>query len=149
MSMSPGERSFTLWTLLEPAPSVPGQWVAICPALDLVTQGNDLEHAVEMMGEAARMFIVDELDAGRDPLELQDPATVFSRKEWAELMAVLTFGERLESPAGWQQANREGCTVAMPVQVVVDHLQAMEPRIRPSWREVRATHPPDGSHVAA
>src|SRR5215831_17052442 len=35
-----------------PAVDVPGQWVASCLELDVVTQGNDATHAVEMLQDA-------------------------------------------------------------------------------------------------
>lgn len=40
---------------LYPAPDVPGQWIAEIEELDLVTQGNDAAHALEMLADALRI----------------------------------------------------------------------------------------------
>lgn len=55
--------------LVTPAESIPGRWVAHCLNLDLVTQGNSIQHAVSMAGEALAQVIEDDLAHGLDPLE--------------------------------------------------------------------------------
>ena len=56
-----------LWVLVTKSKQVPGQWVAHCLTWDIVTQGNSIEHALEMVGEAVRTCVVDDLTNGLDP----------------------------------------------------------------------------------
>jgi len=44
-----------------------GQWVAHCLNLDLVSQGNSPEHAIQMIFEATAQVVADDLRSGQDP----------------------------------------------------------------------------------
>ena len=77
-------KTYNLWLTVRRAPDLPGQWLAHCLDLDVMTQGNSLAHAIEMAREAVRMVIEDDLDAGRDPLDRRAP-----EEDWTELYAVL------------------------------------------------------------
>lgn len=61
--------SSTFTILITPAESLPGQWVAHCLNIDLVTQGNSIEHAFEMAREAVLLVVEDDLRNSLDPLD--------------------------------------------------------------------------------
>ncbi len=54
-----------------PAPDLPDQWVAYCLELDLVTQGNDAQHALSVLSEAVALLVLDATDL--PVLELRSP----------------------------------------------------------------------------
>lgn len=81
----PNERFYNLWFVIRPAKDVRGQWVAHCLDLDVVTQGNSLRHALEMAHEAAQSTILDDLNAGEDPLDRRAPRE-FWDEMWKQLM---------------------------------------------------------------
>lgn len=55
--------------LVTPAADVPGQWVAHCLNIDLVTQGDSVPHAFMMAQEALLQVVEDDLAQGLDPLD--------------------------------------------------------------------------------
>lgn len=57
-----------LHVLLYPSKDLPGQWVAHCLEIDLVTQGNDQGHALEMIAEAIETVAEDNVSRGGAPL---------------------------------------------------------------------------------
>ena len=68
---------YSLWLLLRPAADVPGQWLAHCLELDVVTQGNSLQHAIEMAIEAVKMAIEADLEADINPFSHPAPKEYF------------------------------------------------------------------------
>lgn len=62
-------KSCIVSVLVTPATDQPGAWVAHCLNLDVVSQGDSIEHALEMVREAVVMAVNDDLEAGLDPLE--------------------------------------------------------------------------------
>ena len=57
----------TFQVLVRPAHDVPGQWVAHCLNIDVMSQGDSIAHAFEMAREAVLMAVVDDLAHDRDP----------------------------------------------------------------------------------
>ncbi|WP_242335325.1 hypothetical protein [Anaeromyxobacter sp. SG66] len=78
------EQSFNVWIVVRPAADVPGQWVAHCLDLDVVTYGNSLRHALDMVHEAARNTILDDLNSNQDPMDRRAP-----RECWDEMFKKL------------------------------------------------------------
>lgn len=83
----PQERSYSLHVVLRPASDLPGQWVAHCLDVDVVTYGDSPRHALEMSKEAVEMVFVDDLIANREPLDRRAP-----RQYWDELWKRLMPG---------------------------------------------------------
>lgn len=54
-------------TVIYPSLEVNGQWVAHCLPIDLVSQGNDPAHAIEMIAEAIEMVAEHHVSEGREP----------------------------------------------------------------------------------
>ena len=69
MNMSRLQRR--LHVLIYPAPSVPGQWVSHCLDMDIVSQGNDAAHALEMICEAITLNVEWAIEDGRPAFELR------------------------------------------------------------------------------
>jgi len=67
------QRTFDLHIVVWPAEDVPGQWLAHCLELDVVSQGNSLAHAVAMIREAVGLVLSDDLSKGLDPQRRRAP----------------------------------------------------------------------------
>jgi predicted RNase H-like HicB family nuclease len=78
-----------LWVLVKPSADVRGEWVAHCLDLDVVTQGRNPTHAVQMIGEALALAIEDDLRQGRDPFARSRAPAEY----WDELHRVTGQGE--------------------------------------------------------
>jgi hypothetical protein len=55
-------------TVLVTPSEVEGQWIGHCLNIDLVTQGESIQHAFAMVTEAVREVVRDDLAHGLDPL---------------------------------------------------------------------------------
>ena len=74
--------SISLHIVVRRAPDVPGQWLAHCLELDVVSQGNSLQHAITMIREAVEIVVIDDLSKGFDPLRRRA-----SQEDWDDLWA--------------------------------------------------------------
>lgn len=74
-----------LHVVVEPDPDLPGQWTAHVLDLDVVTQGNSLEHALRMAAEACALVLADDLEAGLDLKRRRAPAHF-----WGEVGSILS-----------------------------------------------------------
>jgi hypothetical protein len=61
-----------------PAPDVGGQWIGHCLELELVTQGNSAEHAIEMLQEAVVLTLTESEPAGVPPLQQPSAETLLT-----------------------------------------------------------------------
>ena len=86
---------YDLWVMIEPAHDVPGQWVAHCLSLDVVTQGNSAKHAFQMVVEAVTMTLADDLCHDVDPLARRAP-----EEFWTELDELRKKGLRKDVENG-------------------------------------------------
>ncbi len=120
------QRSYNVWVVVRPASDLPGQWVAQCLDVDVVSQGNSLDHALGMAREALVIVILDELSRGRDPLERRAPDEIFS-----ELYDVLEHGHKI-SPAEMQQAGDEGQLTVVATQFEL-RFEMVSDRIASRW----------------
>jgi predicted RNase H-like HicB family nuclease len=83
-----GERLYNFWVLVKPAEDVPGQWLAHCLEVDVVTQGDSIKHVLDMISEAVPMVVEEDLSTGRDPHERRAP-----KEYWNELYQLLNDSE--------------------------------------------------------
>lgn len=72
--MEPVERVYNAWVVVRPAADVADQWVAHVLDFDVVTQGNSVEHALQMSVEATSMVVVGDLLEDEDPTLRRAPA---------------------------------------------------------------------------
>lgn len=84
---------YNLWFFLKRAEDLPGQWVAHCLDLDVVTQGDGASHAIQMLAEAVAMTIEHARAAGRDPFTGRRAP----QESWDELYDLLEHGERVDA----------------------------------------------------
>ena len=61
---------FPLRVVVYPAPDVPGQWIAHGLETDIVTQGDSVDHAIEMMADAVGSLAEYHAERGLFPLRL-------------------------------------------------------------------------------
>ncbi|MFA5053352.1 MAG: hypothetical protein WC565_04800 [Parcubacteria group bacterium] len=90
-------RKYNFWFLIERACDVPSQWVAHCLELDVVTQGNDLDHACKMLLEACAMVLLDDIEARRDISERRAPDEF-----WDRLWGVVRHGKQ----GSWEEISK-------------------------------------------
>jgi predicted RNase H-like HicB family nuclease len=74
--------------LVTQATDIPGQWVAHCLDIDLVTQADSPQHALSMAREAVLLIIDDDLRKGLDPLERAGAP----QEQWEAFARVITKG---------------------------------------------------------
>ena len=79
--------------LVTPSESLAGQWIAHCLPLDVVTQGESIQHAFAMAGEAVWRVVVDDLEHGRDPLARASAPP----EDWEPLHEALSSGRPLST----------------------------------------------------
>jgi hypothetical protein len=77
---APSAHKFNLWTLLRRAPESGNRWEAHVLELGVVTYGDSLSHVIAMANEASYMVLVDDIEAGRNPLARRAPD-----EDWQEL----------------------------------------------------------------
>jgi len=107
-----------LTVIISPCLDVPRQWYAHCLDLDILTQGNSVPHALEMITEAIALCIADDLENGRDPLD-RPPAPL---EDWEELSGILA-GSRYEHAEPFD-------TVVVLIPVSPGFSKPLDPRYR-------------------
>ena len=124
----------TFVVLVNPS-EIPGQWVAHCLNLDVVTQGDSVQHAFAMAEEAVRLVIEDDLSHGLDPLERPKAP----EDKWQMASTVLKSGRPLpsiEDPS--RIAGAVGyLSVVVPVGALPEHARPTPPEVRaipPAWQ---------------
>jgi len=117
--------SCTLPSIVTRAADVPGAWVAECIPLGVVTQGDSLKHAIDMLAEAVDMVIDDDLQRGVDPLQTRAPLDE-SSGEFAKLMS------HPLTPVDVEAVDASVSIVVVMLKVVRPHVPAMAVSERPS-----------------
>jgi predicted RNase H-like HicB family nuclease len=84
------QRVYTCWVLVERDPAITDgySWVSHCLHFDVMSQGRTAAEAIERVKEAASMAIVDDLNAGLDPLDRSAP-----EEDWARLQHIIEHGK--------------------------------------------------------
>lgn len=88
-------RPFTCWALIQRAEDIEDQWIAHCLDVDVVTQGSSAQHAFEMVYEATRSVLYDDIAGRREPLSRRAPDEF-----WDVLWRVVQAGEKIEDVGG-------------------------------------------------
>jgi hypothetical protein len=65
--------TLNLWVHAHPADDAADQWVAHCLDLDVVSQGDNLAHALQMVAEASAMVVAEDMKRGAEPLARRAP----------------------------------------------------------------------------
>ena len=78
---------FRFSVLVKPDEEVAGQWIAHCLDLDLVSQGNSLQHAVEMICDAIAIVLLEDAHAGFNDMQRKAP-----HHFWQELQRLALLG---------------------------------------------------------
>lgn len=153
------EHRCDFWALFWPSKDIPDQWVAHCLNLDIVSQGNSLSHACEMLFEAVALSLTDDLIANRSPIERPSAPA----EDWKTLEGVLENGEPVKfseiSTSVDQQKGRR-LTVATMMKLTVrierraaaaDNLvrvpDASETHVMPAWMCAAVSNPPNNLHA--
>lgn len=106
-------RNFNFWVIAKPAEDVPGEWVAHCLEVDVVSQGSSLNHAFEMVAEAVAMVVTEDIATGKQPTDRRAP-----EEFWGELWDVVHSGKPL--PKGGVPDEDVTCAAAQMVISVVE-----------------------------
>jgi len=86
-------RAEILRVLVTRSEQIPGTWVAHCLDLDVVTQGEGIRGAMDMLVEAVMMVVEDDLKAGLDPFERPDAP----EECWEQYSRIMRHGRPLDS----------------------------------------------------
>lgn len=108
----------TVWALIQPAETIPGEWVAHCLHLDVVSQGRSIEHALDMLREALEMIVSDDIAQGLDPLDRHKAPD----EDWLTLASVIKNGRPL---AGVPDKARV-TAAAVPLHIIRPHVEAID-----------------------
>jgi hypothetical protein len=99
-SRVPVNASRNLWVLARPSEDIPDQWSVHCLDLDIVSAGDSLEDALEMIVEAVGMCVADDLKRGLDPFGRNRAPQEY----WDELERVTSRGSYGLPPTGMPAA---------------------------------------------
>jgi predicted RNase H-like HicB family nuclease len=61
------------WVVVTPADGVPGEWLAHCLDLNVMSQGRSLSHALEMLSEAVGLVLDEDCTAHQNPFDRKAP----------------------------------------------------------------------------
>jgi len=127
----------TFTVLVTPAHDLPGQWVAHCLNIDLVSQGDSISHAMMMAREAILEVVADDFAQGLDPLD-RAPAEA---EYWDMVSKVMREARPLTSIPDDQQDNIVAVVAAVMVVLPVEAMpgrNAPEPEpggvLPPAWQ---------------
>src|SRR5882724_1867271 len=81
---------FSSWVIVEPAEDLPGVWVAHWLELDVISQADSPQNAIESITEAVAMTVVDDLKNGFDSDQRRAPAEF-----WDRLARILKHGDEV------------------------------------------------------
>jgi predicted RNase H-like HicB family nuclease len=81
---------FSSWVIVEPAEDLPGVWVAHWLELDVISQADSPQNAIESITEAVAMTVVDDLKNGFDSDQRRAPAEF-----WDRLAHILKYGDEV------------------------------------------------------
>jgi hypothetical protein len=101
-----------VWILIERAADLPGEWVAHCLDFDVVTQGSSMHQAFEMVLDAVRMVVEEDVASGREPMERRAP-----KECWARLWNAMKHAHKL--PAGTPFTRHDRNVAQLLVQLAV------------------------------
>lgn len=116
------ERHYNVWVVFSPSKGLPGQWVGHCLEFDVFSQGDSLQHAMNMIGEATSMVVLHDLQHGRDPVLRRAPEKYFE-----QLSRMQTNGERVPLDLAFE--DKTGKRIyAMPLRLKVVEVQVALPK---------------------
>jgi len=124
-----------LVVMVTPSEGVPGQWVAHVLNLDLVTQGDSIEHAFEMAREAVLEVIGDDLRNGREPLErpmAEDECWQLLARAYQRARPLTDIKDRSKIRMAVAQLR-----VTIPAAALPEHARPPEPEAElapPAWQ---------------
>jgi predicted RNase H-like HicB family nuclease len=110
----------TAWVVVAPAEDVPGEWLAHCLDLNVMSQGRSLFHALDMIVEAVDLVLEEDFKAGLDPFgrsaSPEDWAAFAEHMKHAELTTLDELDE-LGRPATAGQLQWMATKLAIPLPV--------------------------------
>lgn len=113
--------ALNLWVLVTREEGLPG-WGAHVLDLDVVTQGDTLDHAVAMAEEAAAMTLADDLARGLDPLRRRAPPA-----DWEALHQIQREGTPSHRAWFTAPAHEEGLiAAALRIRATVKSVVALD-----------------------
>jgi len=85
-------RLFTCWVMIERSEDGDGSWLGHCLEFDIVSQGDNASHALDMIREATAMMLMDDLNDGVEPDKVRSRAPL---EIWQALFDMMKTGERI------------------------------------------------------
>ena len=117
--------TFNMWIVIRRAEDLPGQWVAHCLNVDVVTQGNSIKQALAMARAAVDETVIDDLDRRADPNKRQAPVAF-----WTEMFELMKRGRPLARTDEATEAETYALVVQVPMFFYRDHRRHAQRRSR-------------------
>lgn len=116
------DKHYNFWVYVERSADDPAVWVGHCLLLDIVSWGSSPAEARDMVREAVEVCILDDLNAGLDPLERRRaPPEAFDK------LNELLVGGRPVDPTKADVAEREAVSrFAMMISLVFTKNHAVD-----------------------
>lgn len=118
-------REYSFWVLVSRAEDVPGEWVAHCLDLDVVSQGRSLDHSLEALAEAVTMVLADDLSENLDPYAVRAKAPT---EDWDRLAQIARKGRPLANVEDVGQVR----AAALQLQLTLSE-ESADPHIPKPW----------------
>ena len=113
-----------LKVLVSRAADLPGQWLGHCLDLDLMSQGNSIDEAMESMVEIVSLAMVEDLKEGLDPFQVREGAPEACWQEWMQITAT-------GRPLSALTADQVSSVRALAVQVQLELEIKQQPSLVP------------------
>lgn len=111
-------RKYPCWVHISPSSTIDGLWVAHCLELDVVSQGSSPTDALEMVGEASAMLLIDDLNEELDPLDRRAPEEC-----WDHLFAIFKEGDKVDA-TGLAEVDAPRFEYAIQIQLTTEKIEA-------------------------
>lgn len=98
--------NISFWFALSPCEDIPGQWISHCLELDSISQGNTIEHALNMGIEAALMILEADQKTKINSLNRRAPDNF-----WNDLYYALDWAPKLMFRDVIQYTNEDTKTI--------------------------------------
>jgi predicted RNase H-like HicB family nuclease len=143
--VEPIERVYNAWVVVRPAEDLEDQWVAHVLDFDVVTQGNTVEQAIQMAGEATSLLLIGDLIDGEDPMLRRAPEEC-----WEALWETVKHGSPMDPEAIKRMGRKDLRSVAVQIVMKVKSLvpsstRPPRPAAAPTWKAPVAFASNDGA----
>jgi hypothetical protein len=127
-----GRDFYLCWAIIRPAEDVPGLWTAHCLDFDVVSQGESVKQAIEMVLDATSMVVMDDHLRKANPKERVAPAEF-----WDDLRRIQEEGQKIDDLDAFLARRaalkvNEAVILAVPFAISLSHVEPVVPVSKPT-----------------